>query len=519
MDEKEIEELKELIRDDTGKYSSLAELIGKCAASGYSDYIKGLLKEELEYLQDKRWGEQQKNPAWIRRQFKIAIGMGILIASQEEASNQLSLVGELIEPVMQDTVNKYSYASREYIRVEMTYADQFVAWETRKKLKQLIDTPAGHDWAPAFKDYKQGWKLLELFTQGEKDSVVSKGRGDINIFVVGSAKGGVGKSVSALTLFKYLSEIRKQKTVLLDFDASGPSVQYFLNVPDVARILSCVPRRINHTDAKSAWSYWTLLDLQRLAIHRETDDSAIARAAFNSIYYLDESKCQAVVLLPDSPTFCQEIAAARDDQYAREGIIRLFQIFFQTISEEKFINAIVDMGPGLYGTNGLFMRWLSRNYKSRLIIISSPRIGDLSNSLYESSWIAAEGEFAWQPPILHFINMWREDEEFDDRMSNWADKCVELSVRKAIDENNIDCSSGSQIYSWRMWTYFYLLGVKRFSKRMALEHLFESEQMRHAVSPPHSQEKPFKCDDVFRPGNPWYDKLCNILKNRWFGDR
>jgi len=439
--------------------------------------------------------------------FKCILGLGIYVAASRDASKQED---RLRRTLLRLAHNENSECSDEVSRLalcEIAFVDQYLSGRKGRGRKSLRETVYAEvaplmekdRWAPAIRDYLVGWQLTWA-REDRSYKRLGKTRQKQNLVVVGSVKGGVGKSLIAAALTRYLA--KKSRTLLIDLDFSGATAQYLFHIPSVSEALAAMPKGGRNGKTSPRWVYYTFSDVlpwpldlvMSPSLSREERKSE----AESLILHPKDAEAIGVCLLPDSPTYCALVSALTHKELDRDDFITGLEAVLDASADAKhsYKNVIIDLGPGLYGMNGPVLRWLSNQYSTQAIIVSSPRSCDLATSLYESAWLAAQGDFGWRKgkPILHLVNMLPAEQQISSGESDlpeqfacYVDDLANRCVMSAIRSNTL-CDSGSmhtanQVYAWRMWTYLYLVGVPWAQHRLRLHVLPEEPKFRRIQNP------------------------------------
>jgi hypothetical protein len=474
------------------------------SATRFATFIGGLTLAEMTdnftWYND-RFGELLTNssstldPVAARRVFKILLALSLLIArndkQRQKALLETSLLKALTNGRPQDNITNM-------VLCELSYLDQFLG--TFPLRESLYDSISGllaeFPDSSAFIDYVEGWQLLKLIRQNLAEPA-QKDR-TFEIFLVGSVKGGVGKSVAAMALAQYLLD-RDARVVLIDLDASGPTVQYNFNVPEVGRALSLKPRR---SAGAPKWPYPTLADF---ILDPSMDGEPDLDRILLEVSGYDQKRF-SVALIPDSPTITGiEITAKYFNSLEWPKILIPLNRLLHHIREKGYDRVILDLGPGLFGTNGAVFSSLMAKYRTSLVLMSSPRSFDIASSLYDGFWLGAETSLRWERPILQLLNFWpRELGSIHEEFKTLTDKYYYSIFNKdfAIGEppTNVQTSSGMHILFWRLRSYLYHLALsERGSSPILIEPLHYDQDVREVVR------------DSTDLGQMDLKRLCNVL--------
>jgi hypothetical protein len=288
---------------------------------------------------------------------------------------------------------------------------------------------------------------------------------------------------------------KEANVVLIDLDASGPTVQFNLDIEDISEALSMNPRK-GRTNQRfgQQWPYPTFLDVMgvRASDSRLKPKDVLLPVTRSDIDHTGNSRLFAVTL-PDSPTvtglsFTSKYYAVG----ARREILRGLERLLDEISaskDPKFKYVILDLGPGLFGTNGTLFTWLSDQYFTSLVLLSSPRSFDLASSLYEAFWLSAPKYLPFDRPILHFLNMWpAKHRGFKELLGRHANNYFDKILKFDFDEEQREVqrlSSATYIMYWRLRSFVY---------KLALDKIFEKNPDRK----PTLTMMPLQYDDSIR---------------------
>lgn len=511
--EKTIDQLLE----SRGEYGPFAEAVGRCAVdTGW--------REIADKLSDMR-KQPANNAAQMARTFKAQLGLGIIAACQDKEDQAEIIEREFLQP-LRDKKSEGTAQSR-LLLTELAYLDQHVCDDVRFGIYDQIKAQCESDpWSPAIRDYLLAWKMWEKAEHRTRTSDRRIMRTGPRVYLIASAKGGVGKSVIATALLNYLVADRKESTVLIDLDSSGPSSQFCFDIPAVAKALPVIPKSASKNGGR--WLYPTFLDICDAASGLEHSPLELKDLIRQSLLEIavkkqngdtkgDETKraTRAAVVLPDSLTFCSLLGDRALVESGRKWLLAGLRALMDAIAppvdhhpsddhRASYTNVIFDFGSGLYGTNDVFFRWLSRHYPCSLIVVSSPRATDFATCLYESTWLSAAGDFRWKTPVLNLVNMWPSNKcdcflaTVDGWASDWLGRAIDAGYGGPKQ------TSGAQIYSWRIWSYLYHRGLSGVGKTNAtIDVLPHTSRIREITGPPTSN----------RPGPIEFGALA---RTRWY---
>lgn len=444
---------------------------------------------------------------------KAVLGIGIHVAAQssdEEQHRSLELTfGHLLDPRNSGTAESHRTA---LLCTELAYLDQFVGETTRLAIRERFGPMLeSHQWSPAIRDYLEAWTMLD---RGNRlDAVTGRPvekKGRPRLVIVMSQKGGTGKTLLATSALQYFLSAGRT-CAYVDLDASGPTAQYTFNISQVREGMAGVPRDAAY--GGSQWCYPTFLDVLKVADRPEPSHAAKARDAAANVILDDCDSGALCVVLPDSPTFCAKVAARWDDDSGRVAIQAALDGCMDALLQRGCQNVVIDMGPGLYGTNAMVIRWASKYHATVPVVLTSPRASDIATSMYETPWLSAGYEFDWAAPLLHVVNRWHypEDREPLDRVCTWAEDAIVQLVDASSTSAYDNVTSASQIHGWRYWPMLY---VRSLSGRRELapgdqviKFLPEDSAIREVFSPSTEGATPFSADITALKNSDWYQKI------------
>ncbi len=432
-------------------FSQTADYVKKSVDDGQTNHLKKVLVGSVRCLGTPETFDN-KSPD-ILTHFKLGLGIGILIAAQKTEEAQISICSETFERLIldDDTDGPLDARSKKLLLTELCYMDQFVSGKTRQHINDRFSHILRENaWSPAIRDYLHAWAQLEQSRELKEMLPVERLEAPRLILVL-SAKGGTGKSITAAAIAKFL--IGKGKHVgVIDLDDSGPSAQYLFDVPQVSEAMKEIPPAVCNSDDR--WCYPTFLDvLHHVNECSQHTRSSILSVASKAVLTSPTEPKLAFVLLPESPTFCADVARAWSQGEAR-NIIKAFDGCIRAMSKIGCDYVVVDFSPGVYGTNGRIIKWASMHYASTPIVMTSSRASDIATSIYEAPWLAAKYEFDWATPLLHFVNRWDYEESCVRRIVAWANEATVAAVNAEIREGRA-VSSATEIHSKRFWPIMY----------------------------------------------------------------
>lgn len=467
----------------------------------------GLLKR-LAAL-DARVGSENMTLEQTHECYKIYLALGLIAASDssEEDERGVSQKGRLDNGLIAIAQGKavvagetlaFSTRMQNLALCELSYTDQFLrSVENRKHVwNELKDRFCQQQWAPPIKDYIIGF--CQVLNHGASRKKPEAGP---TVIVVGSVKGGVGKSMSALALLSRLGS--HSRTALIDMDFSMPTAQFHLNVQTIADALAVRPDEPAHAPKNDKrWVYPTCLD--EMSDRSILDQEAAIERAWDSVIPLTKDGQKALVAMPDSISYCARIQREfEDDRAGSNNVIANYIRALGTMRQDAkgYEYVILDMSPGLYGPNGGLLTKLAKTFRTRLVLLSSPRLSDLLTSLYEGCFLAGPGAFNWHKPIHHFANMWdvgkgdRDGHQpYTEQLRTWINHSIDTHF-KAISATGQDVTvtSGSQIYAWRMWSLLYQQSLKD-ARTFRTSSLDYDPKLRHILAPGKGDEDKYYVD-------------------------
>src|SRR4029077_13038397 len=263
----------------------------------------------------------------------------------------------------------------------------------------------------------------------------------------------------------YISDpLNPSHVALIDLDPSGPTLQYNFNVPTIAKALATNPERWPpNPDPDSDWSYPTFDDLVDLGT-----DPSLAVAAASGHDDNEWLNKLSVTVLPDSLTVTGIFVASKFfNSVERIKILTALDDLILKIKKKhgEKIYVIIDLGPGMFGTNGTLFRYMSSKYHTSMILMSSPRSFDIANSMYEGIWLSAQGFLLWNRNVLQLLNMWPpEGTESETHVNDYMAEFIEDYFTRILDSDfsaqpNGKVASANYIMFWRLRSYVYKIAV------------------------------------------------------------
>jgi hypothetical protein len=450
---------------DSVLVAEFASFIGEEACKSEHDHTFRWYQSRLESIKDSDCSSWDAPTA--RRVFKIILALSLLIACRPSADEQRVYLEQTFFKLLGNG-RPHDYITN-FILCELSYLDQFLRkYELRafvyEKIKNLLDVFPN---SSSFVDYDLGWRLLSSIRENvlveESTEIPSKGSADqaFQVILVSSVKGGVGKSTVAIALAQRLTDDAHAKVALIDLDASGPTLQYNLHVPAVATGLSLKPRR---SGGEPKWPYPTFADVIVNVTDEEATDTSLDSLILPvSGHKLPNSNRLAAVLIPDSPTVTGvEVTARYFNSLQWPAILIPLGRLIDRIKKQGCKYVILDLGPGLFGTNGALFSSLMEKYHTSMILMSSPRSFDIASALYEGFWLGAETSLPWQRQILQLLNFWpREDGNIDDSFCQLIDQYYMMMFNHDFGLSECSPTSGQYILFWRLRSYLYKLAVSK----------------------------------------------------------
>jgi hypothetical protein len=451
--------------------------------------------------------------------FRHVLAICITIACQASADVQKKLLDKVLAalsdiklaPNASDAPLDNGRLVLEFIINELSYAEQFLnTYELRSnlfmRLQEPIDKiPRSH----TVRDYTDGWEMLKEFhrPQEPRNSELAA----FEVILVGSMKGGVGKSLVSIALANYYTEQgsapSEGATCLIDLDVLGPTLQFSLNLRKVAEGLQV--KSSGGGEGPTNWPYPTFLDL----LERANDTSNTMPMPDVSTICLDyplNNRSVKVVVLPDSPTVTStHIADLFFKTVARIQFLEAIKHLLDSLKKANFRRVIIDLAPGLYGTNGLLFHWLTAQYPTSLVLVSSPRSFDIGSSLYEGFWLSPKEFLPWHRPILHLLNM-RDELEMsagsDVLLRSYVDNILNQVISHDFRESIEMPTSGQYVLFWRLRSYLYKIALdcvqaREFRRQYDIQLLPYREELRTLAQ--EELLKGIKLNTLI--GSPWYE--------------
>lgn len=442
---------------------------------------------------------------------KTILGLGISIASLDSPQEQQTLLDDTFLRIVAED-SDYSLYCKRLVLNELTYVDQYLHGAhaedphgvRRRAMATILPLCRKYPWCSAVRDFALNcdlWVYRDKVTRSYSSTMVKP---SLDVYLVCSVKGGVGKSTTAVTLFEYARRRLGKKTLLVDLDMSGPTAQYALDVPSCSLQLGMLPDLDTPTvplDDIPRWCYPSLIDY-----------CGSECPAAPPLLDLDDAGAGWVVAIPDSPTFAAHCDAYVSEDLERDVLIQGLQHILATAAADECSTVIVDLGPGIVAANGVVLRWLSHHYHTRIMLLTTARASDFANSVYEGTWASAMGEFGWQLPILHVINLWQSSSPPGTVLPTWANQFIWKCLKACVSAQQgpaatLDVTSADMIFFWRLWSYLYVLGVSRAEKQFKTISLPYAEEMRTVHDPPPENGRVFKLESDRIIDSPWGRQL------------
>jgi hypothetical protein len=428
---------------------------------------------------------------------RTAAAMGILAAHQPESASQKDRLTTLLSWVR----GTEGPLPRHVVASELTYIDQYLRGDVRQWLYKQITALKVEGLTPSIADYLKASQQTSRLQQLLEVVQPQPSADGINVYFICSAKGGVGKSLTALALLHFLCEKQDgcNQVAIMDLDTSGPTLQFTLDVPEVSRWHSMPPLN-QEIEGRPSWWYWSLLDV--LGSVEKGIPHVKEKAARNSILQTSDGVQASVVLLPDSPTYAAIVSEYWERELGREHVLDAIANVLGRLVVSGHKHVIFDCRPGLFGANGFLLRWVSQNFPTYLLVMSSPNAADIGTTLYEALWIAAAGVFRWNCKPYFLVNMWPDKELFA-TMDKWADKYAQMAVDASKSRDFTQTTSASQIYASRMWSYLYWRALMSTAP-LRVASLREEVSLRHVLDPPDDGRFAFRWEKLVK--SSWYDE-------------
>ncbi len=527
MTNQDLVELKKLLQERSG-FSDFAVAVGRIVKDRGSNAcieLKEFIVSELMTVGSE--GAFEKDSLNIVKHFKLGLGLGILVAGQSTAAFQSKMLDDTF--VMLLKRDGLSRQSRLLLLTEICYMDQFV--DIRVELNKTFASDfESNKWSPAIRDYLLAWENAVLkhdYTKTFVDIVDSP-----KLILVMSAKGGTGKSITAAAVTQYL--LNKGKRVgVIDLDASGPTAQYIYNIKEVVHSMSELPTADAEQSNNDAWCFPTFLDILRACDnnrHRtsldETDKAARYLAAKRAVLHGTSGSNVRFICLPESPTFCAEVTQYWNDKNP-SSLIEALDLSIEALVAEGCDHIVLDLAPGVYGTNGTIVEWAAR-YPALPILLTSARASDVATSIYEAPWLASDYPLKWRlGPLLHLVNRWEAPGHCGKMLKQWSDRSFDAALAAAISGNFCEISSATQIHAKRFWPLYYQLGLDATpenddileGKQQRLTYLPEDSVIRTILSltTQDGDKMSFRVDVGELRRTDWYKRLADLL-DRHFGE-
>jgi hypothetical protein len=342
---------------------------------------------------------------------KAMLGLGIIVAEERDIEREKQMLDEDLLAMLSNEKD-YSLWHRRLIFNELTYADQYLACsqsdlanleENVEHIKQnvtsleraihdnegriylyghLIDLCDKDKWSAGICDYsiniEQWIERLKYTSDPEELKRPSKKDGGLDIYAICSVKGGVGKTTTAIALFDHFTRTCKEKTLIIDLDFHGPTIQYHMDIRDCCKGLSPIPDQSEKEvkSEKTEWVYPTLLDLLDIlptcsSGDEEEEQELVTKAKQTMLPVFGSDGLGAAVLLPDSPSYARQFGIDFDSKNSHEYVTKVLLIVLEAASQEGYRNIILDMSPGLTGGNAPLLRKSSLNFSTQMVLLGS----------------------------------------------------------------------------------------------------------------------------------------------------
>jgi hypothetical protein len=539
-----LEKLKKAL-DAERNFAEVAQLVGALAFNERSNDTMALLLQELNAV----LANTTDTASCIKKIFKLVMGISVNIACVDH-KKQTEFLHKSFFSMLDKQFSKYPAYIRFLILSELAYLDQSLATvKLRKILHKKISSPF-KEFAEsnAYLDYATAWALAEDIERSSPKTDKAEG---IEVILVGSVKGGVGKTIAAIGLAKYLvEEMHASRVALVDLDPSGPTLQYNFHVPKVSEALGTNPKHRPKNRAGRPWSYPTFVDLFYPAPNAGTDRLATAKGLALNVARPpcgNEAKSRkawswlsrlSITPLPDSLTVTGLFVATRffstfDRAEILEGLDEVIGALPSPTAGGKTY-VIVDLGPGLFGTNGTLFRHITSRYPTSLILLSSPRSFDVANSMYEGIWLSAPSRLRWQRSVLQLLNMWpprkvRPWRSINDYMGKFIDDYFTAVLDddfRSANHASTGVASAKYIMFWRLRSYVYQIAFDNVERSAASARTSQRQmkKLRYEIKKlPYDKSiwtllQPTDLGavalDVLSPSNLWYAGLRRVM-NDW----
>ena len=290
----------------------------------------------------------------------------------------------------------------------------------------------------------------------------------------------------------------------------GQQPNFNIVFPAVVKALS--PLSEVEQQSGQQWCYPTFQDVYNFQVsefNKTAPNSTrlLKQLVAESFLKLEGRSDEYVVLLPDSPMFCADFF--KDEfRHNVDNIIRSIQSILDTGARDKNIsNVIIDLPPGLFGLNGAILKWISRTYQALPVMVSSPRVSDLSAAIYESSWMSSLGEFDWTNGMLLLVNMWPQKGLSLKSIDHTADILLRETLKIMTKAPSYEATSFLMVFVRRMWSYLHAVNIKSPSNRMHVELLPYDDSIRKSSHLP-AYLRGLGVDSLQAAGNDmWYQLL------------
>jgi hypothetical protein len=511
--------------------SDLGNPKAKISLSRLSLLFKGVgipdarLKDELsDILLDRlaRIDAHNKDAMQMKLHLHTALLALCLLTSALSESSQAEYLKRVLVPLSQGTpVPGHEFvpsdSTSEATNFHLSYLDQFVSSDGRKIIHGALarlspDKVAAY---PPIYDYKHAWDQMKAYDKLFK-KLGKENRPKPTVYMFMSVKGGVGKTSAALGLATCLLK-NGESCGILDLDFSGPSLQFHLDIPKISEALNFASKK----ESSTTWAYPTFYDLTEsnlkfkqkplgaLVLTGEGVPSKPERGE-DDLHY-------PVLVLPDSPTLNSVLSQKWDSPDGRRKLLPAIETALESFAENGVENVAIDMRPGLYGANGLFLRFISSHYPTYLILIGTPRLSDFATAVYECSWLSASDEFQWAGPTQYVVNMWNAAKsEYPkplEAIDAWADRCISAAFAYNDGSHQHDRpaqSSGLHIHATRIWPYYYYRAdLPRTSERKVNISVLPSDDDVRELQD--LKEASFGIDIGSLTKSEWYAELSRVF--------
>lgn len=521
MSSPDLATLHKLLQERSG-FSDFASAIGRIVREGdcdASECLKTFLVGEL--ISAGSEGAFENDSLNIVKHFKLGLGLGILVAGQPTPESQSKMLDDTFVVLLNRHAT--SRQSRLLLLTEICYMDQFV--DIRVELNKVFAGELKNNkWSPAIRDYLLAWENAVLKREYTEEFVEKAD--SPKLIIVMSAKGGTGKSITAAAVANYLLS-KGKKVGVIDLDSSGPTAQYIYNIKEVVRSMSELPTADAAHSNTDAWCFPTFLDILRACSenrHRsslfEINGNARYQAAKRAVLHGASGSNMRFICIPESPTFCAEVAQHWNERDPR-SLIEALDLSIEALVAEGCDHIVLDLAPGVYGTNGTIVEWAAR-YPALPILLTSARASDVATSIYEAPWLASDYPFKWRlGPLLHLINRWEAPGQCGKILKNWSDRSIDVALAAASSGNFCEISSATQIHAKRFWPLYYQLGLDATpdnddileGKQQRLTYLPEDPIIRTILSlaTQNGDKTSFRVDVGELHRTAWYKRLAALL--------